>query len=238
MRRLALLGALVVACTAQPSASTSSPTTSATSTPSATPVTSPCPLAVIQGSPGQGSGPQTPGFLTIPGDVFTPAVDAGDGMFYDRPLKRWIGWGPPAMSADGTRYAYAEFISATKTSRIHLVDVRSGTDRIVASGGPWVGVGLEADAFYAMSIDFIQSAAYGNLQVDKGLWKVPLDRSSPAQLTSDARNWAWVADGGVYGDRSSMDVAGGPNDVVRFDLRTGQVTSWFDPHARSTVLAV
>lgn len=193
---------------------------------------------MIQGSPGQGSGPQTPGFMTIPGNTFVAATDAGDGMFYDRALKRWIGWGPPAMSADGTRYAYVEFLSATKTSRVHVVDVRSGTDQVIASGGPWLGVGLDGDAVYVERYEFMESVAYGTLEVGKGLWKVPLNGGAPAQLTSDSRNWAWVANGYAYGDRSTVDVAGGPNDVARLDLHSGQITTWFNPNMRASVLAV
>jgi len=76
------------------------------------------------------------------------------------------------------------------------------------------------------------------LEIDKGLWKMPLDGSQSTQLTTDSRNWAWVSGGGVYGDRFSGDVAGAPNDVVRFDLRTRQLTSWFNPQMRSRLLAV
>lgn len=226
---MAALALLVVACSQQATGSESS---------APAPTSNVCRLAVIQGSPGQGAGPQTPGFLTLPGKGFTPATDAGDGMFYDKPLKRWVPWGGPGLSADGKRYAYAEFLSATKTSRIHLVDVLAGSDVVVASGGPWVGVGLEGDAFYVMRIELMTTVAYGDIEVGKGLWKVPLDGGAPTQLTSDARHWAWVANGGVYGDESTVDVAGGPNDVVRYDLHTGQVTTWFDQHQRSRVLAV
>src|SRR5438093_1124073 len=62
--------------------------------------------------------------------------------------------------------------------------------------------------------------------------------AAPTQLTSDARGWQWFADGAVYGGQSTMDVAGGPNDVVRFDLRTMQVTTWFSHQVRSRLLAV
>src|SRR6266849_3647778 len=214
MRGLAWLGMLLVACSAQPSGSTSSA--------SASPTSASCRLAVIQGSPGQGSGPQTPGFLTIPGDQFTAATEAGQAMYYDRPLKRWVRGGPPALSADGLSYAYVE--GDTTSSKVHLLDTRSGSDRVVASGGPWQGIGLDPDWFYVMRVQYIDSAAYGQLPIGKGLWKLPLNGGSPVQLTSDSRAWVWFAKGGVYGAGSTADVAGGPNDVVRFDVKTLQVT--------------
>lgn len=229
MKGLAALALLVMACGQQ---TASSPTSS----PAATPMV--CRLAVIQGGTGQGSGLRTPGFLTLPGQAFAPATDAGDRMFYDKPLKQWVPWGGPSLSADGKRYAYAEFLSDTKMSKIHLVDVLANSDVVEAAGGPWVGVGLEGNAFYVMRIEFMSTVAYGNIEVGKGLWKVPLDGGAPTQLTSDARHWAWVANGGVYGDASTVDVAGGPNDVVRYDLRSGQVTTLFDVHQRSRVLSV
>jgi hypothetical protein len=245
MQRVVVAAFFVVACSAQQPIAASSPgpataMSSASPSPSPSPTTasSTCRLPVIQGSPGQGSGPQTAGFLSLPGNQFTSAPDAGSGMFYDRPLKRWIGWGPPAMSPDGTRYAYSEFITETKTSRVHLVDVASGTDRIVASGGPWLGVGLDGDAFYVERIELMTSAAYGTIEVGKGLWKLPLDGTQPTQLTSDARNWAWIGNGAAYADRSTVDVAGGPNTVTRLDLKTLQETTWLDVHARTSVLAV
>lgn len=241
MQRVAVVAFFVVACSTQQPIAASSPGP-AGAMPSASPgasiASSTCRLPVIQGSAGQGSGPQTAGFLSLPGNQFTSAPDAGSGMFYDRPMKRWIDWGPPAMSLDGTRYAYSEFITDTKTSRVHLIDVASGSDRIVASGGPWLGVGLDGDAFYVERIELITSAAYGTIEVGKGLWRVPLDGTQPNQLTSDALNWAWVGEGAAFADRSTVDVAGGPNTVTRLDLKTLQETTLVDAHARTNLLAV
>lgn len=224
MRRLAWLGIVLVACSGQPSGSTSSQTPA------------PCRLAVIQGSPGQGSGPQTPGFLTIPGNHFTVATNPGSGLYYDRPLRRWVGGWRPLLSADGLRYAYID--GDTTVSKFHLVDLRSGSDQVVASGGPWLPVGLDPDWFYVMRVEYIDSPAYGQFPTSKGLWKLPLTGGAPVQLTSDSRDWVWVAQGGVFGAGSTYDVAGGPNDIVRLDVKSLQVTTWLDKHARSRFLAV
>ena len=220
MRRLALLALAFLACAQQPAASTSgAPVTAAPS---------PCRLAVIQGSPGQGAGPQTPGFLTIPGAVFSPATDAGDGMYYDKPLQKWVPAGPPALSADGLTYAYVG--GDTTSSQVHLVDLRSGSDRIISFGsfgGPWRLAGVASDAVYLMRVEYVDSPAYGRLAQGKGLWKLALNGAEPTELTSDARGWVWFADGAVYGGQSTMDVAGGPNDVDAWEDARGKLSTRF-----------
>src|SRR5450759_5653510 len=149
MRRLAWLALLLVACSAQPSASTG------TQSASSTPAPWSCRLPIIAGSIGQGSGPQTAGFLSLPGSSFSfsPATHAGAGMFYDRPLARWVPWGPPALSDDGSTYAYID--GDSNSSRAHLVDVRTKRDSVLAQGGPWRVVGLQPDAVYVMRIEYL-----------------------------------------------------------------------------------
>ena len=223
MKRLAALGFLLVACTAQPA--DSGPVT---------PSRSICRLPVISGSPGQGSGPQTPGFLTVPGLTFTPDPSAGDGMYYNKPLARWVPWGPPALSSDGRSYAYVDGVQ--NSSRVHFVDIVHKSDTVLNEGGPWRLVGLGPDAVYLMRIEFLpESPAYGVLVLGHGLWKLALTGGAPEQLTSDTREWT-LGVGAAWGGGSTIDVAGGPNDIIRFDLKTKQSTAWFAPGKRSRVL--
>lgn len=227
---------LLVACSGQSATSVSSPTV-ASPTPAPSTSSASCRLAVISGAPGQGSGPQTPGFLTIPGLSFTPAADAAGGMFYDRPLKRWLLWSPPAVSEDGLTYAY---IDGDKTSsRLHLVDLKTNKDRVLAEGGPWRLVGLLPDAVYVMSIEYLpDSPAFGVMVKGRGLWKVPLEGGAAVQLTNDTRGWVYVSTGAAWASSGTLDVAGGPSDVFRLDLQTREVTTWFARGTRSRLLAV
>ncbi len=245
MRRLALLGALLVACSSQSAASVSSPGASAVSASpragvvsdgpvSASPVSSGCRLAVMQQPPSKEAGP---GFLTLPAASLSSAADAGAGMFfYDRQLQRWVPDGPPGLSPDGLRYAYVE--GDRTTSRAHLVDLAAGSDRVVASGGPWRAVGLASDAIYVMRIEYQDSVAFGTLQIGRGLWRVPLDGTAPSQLTTDARGWDWVSGDGVFGGDITTNIAGAPNDIVRLDMQTRQQTTWFSHNVRSRLIAV
>jgi hypothetical protein len=125
------------------------------------------------------------------------------------------------------------------SSRLHLVDLKTTKDRVLAEGGPWRIIGLQPDAVYVMRVQYTEDTpAYGVLELGRGLWKVPLDGGVPVQLTSDSRNWAFVSGGFAWGDASTVDVAGGPNDIVRLDVKTRQAQTWFAPGKRSRVLAI
>lgn len=224
--KVAAVALLLVACSPQPTASG----------PSVSPSPSTCRLAVIQGTRGQGSGPQTPGFLTLPGLNFTPDTSAGDGTFYDRPLKRWVPAGPPALSSDGKTYAYVDGV--LNSSRVHVVDVATKRDTVLVDGGSWRLAGLAPDAVYLMKIEFLpESPAFGVLVLSHGLWMVPLKGGTPTQLTTDDREWT-LGDGAAWGGGSTVNIAGGPNDIVRFDLNTRQSTIWFARDTRAYVFAV
>jgi hypothetical protein len=232
MRRLAWLAVLVAACSAQPAASPNSPATNASKQSPAS-----CRLAVISGSPGQTGAPFHPGFLTIPGETFTPATDAGDSrLFYSRQLVRWVEWPPSAYSADGLTLAYID--GDKNSSRLHLVDVKTTKDRVLAEGGPWMISGFQMDGVYVMRVAYSATVAFGEMTFGKGLWKVPLDGGVPVQLTFDSRNWPVVSGGFAWGEGFTTNISGSPNEILRLDLRTKQTQTWFEPGKRSYVLAI
>jgi hypothetical protein len=155
-------------------------------------------------------------------------------MYYDKPLARWVPWGPPALSSDGRSYAYVDGVQ--KSSRVHLVDIAHQSDTVLNEGGPWRLVGLGPDAVYLMRIEFLpESPAYGVLVLGHGLWKVALTGGAPEQLTSDNRTWT-LGPGAAWGGGSTVNIAGGPNDIIRFDLRTKQSAVWFARNTRAFVL--
>ena len=154
-------------------------------------------------------------------------------MYYDKPLARWVPWGPPALSSDGLTYAYVD--GDQTRSRVHLVDVRTERDTQLAEGGPWRLVGLAPEGIYLMRIEYVDTAAYGLMAFGHGLWQLPLTGGVADQLTSDTRSWT-LGPGAAWGGGSTMDDAGGPNDIIRFDLKTKQSTVWFAPGKRSRVL--
>jgi hypothetical protein len=155
-------------------------------------------------------------------------------MYYDKPLARWVPWAPPALSSDGKTYAYVDGVQ--NSSRVHLVDIATKRDTVLVDGGAWRLVGLAPDAVYLMQIEFLpDSPAYGVLELGQGLWMVLLKGGAPTQLTADSRYWILGA-GAAWGGSSTVNIAGAPNDIIRFDLKTRQSTVWFAPGKRSFVL--
>jgi hypothetical protein len=155
-------------------------------------------------------------------------------MYYDKPLKRWVPWGPPALSSDGRTYAYVDGVQ--NSSRIHVVDIATKRDSVLVDGGAWSLVGLAPDGVYVMKIEFLpESPAFGVLVLGHGLWMVPLTGGAPEQLTSDNRGWT-LGRGAAWGGGNTVNIAGGPNDIIRFDLQTRQSTVWFARHTRAYVL--
>jgi hypothetical protein len=225
--RLAWLALAMVACSTQPQTGGAGPTTS----PSVA-----CRLPVIAASHGEGSGPLQPGFISLPATTFTPDPASAGGSFYDQALQRWVAVGPPTLSADGLSYAF--FDGGTKPGNLELADLASGGFRLLATGGPWQVVGTGRDAVFVMQMEYVESAAYGRLGISHGLWKVPVSGGAPVKLTGDSLDWSWVDGRAVYAAGDTQDMAGGPNPVVRFDLSTGRVGTWFDGGARTSVLVV
>src|ERR1700757_3849662 len=97
MKRLAVLAVALVACSAEPSSVTTSPDL----------VSSDCTLPVLKAPPGMSDESAELGFVHIPGGEFSSAPEAQE-PYYDKPLKRWVPGGPPALSADGFTLASVE----------------------------------------------------------------------------------------------------------------------------------
>ena len=68
------------------------------------------------------------------------------------------------------------------------MDLQSGTDKVLASGGPWELVGLGRDSVYVMGVEYVDNPSLGN-RIGKGLWKVSIDSGLPVRLTEDTRRW-------------------------------------------------
>jgi len=217
MRGLALLGFALVACSADQAASIVSPTPS--------PVSEACTLPVLQSPPGMSDEHSQFGFVTFPGGVFAPAPDV-EGLYYDKPLGRWVQSLPPFIAPDGLHYGYED------SRQVHLVDARTGSDRVIASLD-WEAsaVGIGQDAFFVR-----REGPTANFAA-MGLWEVPFDGRPPVQLTNDSRRWMWVSGGAVYGEASVANESK-PNDIVRLDLSTRRLTVWFDEKASTRVLGV
>ena len=154
--------------------------------------------------------------------VATPLLRGGGGLTYDRTAGRWVPAQQVLISPDGSRYTYgvpaSDPASPTTPSRIHVVDVATGSDRVVyAAQGPDYPVAFAAEGIY-----FYRSR-----------WEIPpvgLTLLDPAtgQVTTVTEKGYWGSFG-VGEAWGSLNVGGmgSPTPTVdRLDLKTGQSSEW------------
>ena len=245
MRAIALIGAallLLIGC-----GPVSKPSGAATPSPPSSP------------APGAGHSPQPSPILTptatscqLPLFIYDQATRTSEGLFvdvpsgathqspiglgqytglpaYDYAVHRWVPTLPPLVAPDGSRYAYND------RSGLHVVDIRSGTDRVIADSDP--ASGFEA-------LDFDSAGIYADRPFEGpgspgGLWRLDPATGSATEIESSKR-WRWI------GHRYAFETQPNPTDPVaeqggqvadtlyRLDLSTGNVEEWL--HRRGVQL--
>ena len=175
------------------------------------------------------------GFVNFPGaqlaeDASGPQGEPSAGLFYDRPFAKWISALRDEVSPDGREYAYADGnpVSGTnKAGKLHLVDVATGTDRVMYDSPvvPTV-VQFTADGIY-FTHDFGEGERVG-------LWLIPPQGGQPKLISSTI--WEpMVANGAAWGLAfNTADPHPAPggithpyNTILRFDLNTGSSVAWW-----------
>jgi hypothetical protein len=233
MRRSLLLIALVVAsCSngapAGTSSSTQSPSTAKTATASPAPTGCRLPLWLYDRSTNIG----TANFLQVPGAVLVaaqPAVTSPNVLAAYVPVaKRWVPVARSLVSPNGSYYAYNETSGNPEVDRLHVVDLATSADHVIAQGGVdggYEAFDVEADGIYA-------GRAPNGPATLPGLWR--LDPKTGAATRLDAtQRWQWISGGYAFATvPNSTDpvvVQGGPlpDTLLRLDLRTGAVQEWF-----------
>ena len=156
-------------------------------------------------------------------------------LTYDRAVGRWLPVNRAQVSDDGLRYAYVdhEFGAAT-SQRIHVVDVRTGSDQVVyrdTDNPLYAVVGLVQQNVYLTSCQSTETGAncWGPLR--------RLDVTTGNIATISDRRGTWVTSGrigwmvtcwpakypvpcfGIYDERE-------PNQLLRVDLATGNEEIW------------
>lgn len=146
---------------------------------------------------------------------------------YDQPLTTWLPVPPAYVSPDGARYAYTDAdwsAGIPTTTRVHVVDVSSGHDRVVLDTGAY-----EVVAFTATGVFLVHHLP----QTDSSdsLWLLNPDTGALRNLTTAGTEWFTVgADAAWSGDLVPGDTTAGKiqaDRLLRLDLRTGAVTPWF-----------
>ncbi len=170
------------------------------------------------------------GFITFPSGKLTEDTAAPKtSSFYDRAYSKWLPVWRNDVSSDGRRYAYTDGnpISGDTKGKVHLVDLATGTDRVLYSGAP---------IFYV--IDFagegIYLSASGGEGYGRGLWLESTAGGTPRLINRSVIDPV-LGDGAAWGIAfNAADPHPGPgglegpyNELTRVDLVTGSSTSFF-----------
>jgi hypothetical protein len=175
------------------------------------------------------------------------------GATYDPAAGRWLPATADAISPDGLSVAYADYdlpppgtygmVAANPTAgtvtavpeigaiattgRVHVVDTRTGADRILYQGAPTYSVvGFTADGIYLAQVVLTMDG-----QSWSGLFLLNPAGGTPRPVaggsrTMDRPGW-WIAGGAAWGTDYSTGGGFGPgNQLVRLDLKTGAASVW------------
>jgi hypothetical protein len=181
---------------------------------------------------------KAPGLMRTPDQPYLYAYGSPTTtvtLTYDRAVGRWLPVNRAQVSDDGLRYAYVDHEpGAAPSQRIHVVDVRTGSDQIVyrdPENPLYAVVGLVQQNIYLTSCQPWETGAncWGPLR--------RLDVTTGNIATVSDRRGTWVISGrigwmvtcwpaqyptpcfGTYDER-------GPNQLLRVDLATGNEEIW------------
>jgi hypothetical protein len=156
-------------------------------------------------------------------------------MTYDSTFARWLPTNQRSVSPDGSRYAYVDAAvqQSQVTSRVHIVDVRSGTDYVVAVfPGPGLSqrtqylAGVVAYTTQGLYLSLFGSNAGAGPDSGK-LWLLDPDAGTIHKLT-DVVGDTWLVAGAYAWTMLPPSAAvSNPNRLVRLDLNTGQQDEWW-----------
>ena len=154
-------------------------------------------------------------------------------LTFDRAVGRWLPVNRAQVSEDGLRYAYVDHeLGAATSQRIHVVDVRTGSDQVVYRAKTlYAVVGLVQQNIYLTDCQPVETGGncWGPLR--------RLDATTGNIATISDRRGTWIMSGrigwmvtcwpaqypvpcfGIYDERR-------PNQLLRVDLATGNEEIW------------
>ncbi len=168
---------------------------------------------------------------------------------YDRLAGRWLPVARAQVSPDGLRYAYTELLplpgdvlgGATTGGRLHIADVRSGSDQVVYSysgGQPLSVVSFAQDGVYiGPGCEGVEATVLGACGSDSFTLSLLDPKTGSVTRVSDRRG-TWVIAGGVAWMATLEGGADQANQLLRIDLGIGSVQTWdqepITPHERGS----
>lgn len=156
---------------------------------------------------------------------------------YDPVVGRWLPVARKQLSDDGLRYAYRELLSGDPNAlgdqppadvRLHVVDIRSGLDRVVSDNGNLLYniVGFaQQDIFLAGCDGFGCWGPLSRVEITTGKLTRVSDRVGRWVISGRV---AWVAQcSSANGPIGCLGPSPGPSQVVRIDLASGNEEVWY-----------
>ena len=144
---------------------------------------------------------------------------------YDKAVERWVPVTRDQISPDGKHYAYAD-LPAVDGSPIHVVDLPSGATHAFNAGTPptdssWLAVDYETEGVY---LEAQPNGPAGLI----GLWLVDPSNGAVKQIDG-THSWQYISGGGAWGTTDPLTGHGpGPGSrLLRMDLKTGAIVSWY-----------
>ncbi|HVH65538.1 MAG TPA: hypothetical protein VM674_05835 [Candidatus Acidoferrum sp.] len=182
---------------------------------------------------------QHAGFLSIPSGTFAPdprgtpaPKPLNYGLAFDRGYDKWLPVNWRLVSDDGSRYVYADYpnpdpLAAGAHSVIHIVNVATGADRVLASSGQYIIMDYTGNDVYLTQ--WVGGHDGPGPQVQ---WVLNPSTGVVTALPGGPKYGYWVSAGaGWRTDYNTADptVHNGPsggNRLIRIDLATGAETTW------------
>ena len=219
----------VTGCTSGSTGSlqTQKPTASTSATPTASASLN-CRLPVIS--------PYTPGvppggWITFPGGRFErdPASAANrlnaHVPSYDRAINAWVPVEYRYVAPSGDSYILTNDAALPDPSAFYLVDVRTGTRRLVLGDGPPQAPGSWMVVNFAGAGVYLWSAG---IQTVPGLWLLD-PATGKVRLVDGSHYWRMVANGVAWAlDPEPSSGSSQKQGVFRLDIASGHVERWYE----------
>jgi hypothetical protein len=171
------------------------------------------------------------GWITFPGGNFErdpaslPIRLQAHVPSYDRAIKAWLPVENRYVAPSGDRYILTGDPSIPNASDFYLVDVKTGTRRLVLRDGPPQAPGSWTVVEFAGAGVYLWSAG---IQTVPGLWLLD-PGTGTVRLVDGSHYWRMVANGVAW----ALDPEPGPGSsqkqgVFRLEIATGHVERWYE----------
>ena len=181
------------------------------------------------------------GFIQLPAGTLTEdpsgtAVASVSGqVFYDLAARKWLPVAREAISPNGSQYAFVD-----RATGLHVVTIRSGTDRVLLSDGGWGVVEFGSDAIYLEKVEPFNGEGGSESGPDQyrasGLYRESLTGGTPRQLMSTSVAYLTIVGGHAWG--LVLESYAPPRRLIRIDLTTGATHTWYIAEAGIAQLAI